>query len=92
MKRLQHKNIVTLHEVIDDPVKDCFYMVQEVGSVGWGGGGGMWGVCVGLVRAQGTLLCSAPSFPSPTPEKYTRKSLVMQSPCAGNVTDCSTWT
>ena len=53
MKRLQHKNIVTLHEVIDDPVKDCFYMVQEVGAQDcvcvlgmkvWGRGGPVgWG-------------------------------------------------
>ena len=29
MKRLQHKNIVQLHEVVDDPKRNCFYMVQE---------------------------------------------------------------
>ena len=34
MKRLQHKNIVTLFEVIDDPTKDCFYMVQEYMDLG----------------------------------------------------------
>ena len=34
MKRLQHRNIVTLYEVIDDPTKDCFYMVQEYMDLG----------------------------------------------------------
>jgi serine/threonine protein kinase len=34
MKRLQHRNVVTLYEVIDDPTKDCFYMVQEYMELG----------------------------------------------------------
>ena len=34
MKRLQHRNIVRLHEVIDDPTKDSFYMVQEYMELG----------------------------------------------------------
>ena len=34
MKRLQHKNVVRLYEVIDDQDKDCFYMVQEYMELG----------------------------------------------------------
>jgi serine/threonine protein kinase len=34
MKRLQNKNIVSLYEVIDDPTKDCFYLVQEYMDLG----------------------------------------------------------
>ncbi len=34
MKRLQHKNVVRLYEVIDDPAKDCFYLVQEYMMLG----------------------------------------------------------
>ncbi len=30
LKRLQHANVVALHEVIDDPTEDSFFMVQEV--------------------------------------------------------------
>jgi hypothetical protein len=30
LKRLQHPNIMALHEVIDDPANDSFFMVQEV--------------------------------------------------------------
>ena len=34
MKRLQNKNVVKLYEVIDDPAKDCFYLVQEYMMLG----------------------------------------------------------
>lgn len=34
MKKLQHKNVVALYEVIDDPDGDKFYMVQEYMELG----------------------------------------------------------
>ena len=29
MKKLKHRNLVTLHEVIDDPAVDALYLVLE---------------------------------------------------------------
>ena len=34
MKRCRHKNLVTLHEVIDDPAEDTLYLVLEYLSGG----------------------------------------------------------
>ena len=34
MKRLQHRNVVALHEVINDPAGDKFYIVQEFMELG----------------------------------------------------------
>lgn len=34
MKRLTHQNVVRLHEVIDDPKRDKFYMLQEYMALG----------------------------------------------------------